>query len=321
MNDCSRVMFAPCLRWISKIVYRFAGPLVVLLWCFSETPHAGDNDKLLIVNSDLSVQKYALMQEVFQAHNHYSATVINLADDSPDKASALIQDRRYQIIYTIGTKAYLLAREAAADKNIVFSSVMNWRRLPLTEKSYGIAQELPAMMQLMMFRYLFPDLSKIGVLYSKQFNEEWMSHAENEGREMGVEVIGKDIASSDELIPRLNELLGEVEALWLIADPMVLANKDSVAQIFSSSESQKKPVFAYSEIFIDFGAVLVISADIPTMSRQASVLVDSLVHDSPPPRKVDYPAGSHVILNLKKQKRYPLRLNKEALGSVNQIIE
>lgn len=323
MSHRIRVRIKEWARRGARVIRRFAGVglIVSLVLCFSQTLQADSKDKLLILNSDLSVQKYALMQAVFQEHNHYSATVLDLAAYSDARAGAVVEEGGHQIIYSIGTKAYLLARQVAPDKKIVFSSVMNWRRLPLTGSSYGIAQELPAIMQLMMFRYLFPDLTKIGVLYSKQFNDEWLTDAERAGREMGIDVIGKNISDSDQLSPRLDELLGEVDALWLIADPLVLANKESVGRVFALSERHQKPVFTYSEIFIDLGAVLVISADIPTMSRQASALVSSLFKGLPISRKVDYPAGSHVILNLKKQKQYPLRLNKEALGSVNQIIE
>ena len=37
--------------------------------------------------------------------------------------------------------------------------------------------------------------------------------------------------------------------------------------------------------------------------------------------KVQYPAGSHIILNLKKVKEYGVEYNEEALASVNRIID
>ena len=37
--------------------------------------------------------------------------------------------------------------------------------------------------------------------------------------------------------------------------------------------------------------------------------------------KVQYPAGSHIILNLKKVKEYGLPYKEEALSVVNQIVE
>ena len=191
----------------------------------------------------------------------------------------------------------------------------------MTEKSYGIAQELPAGMQLMMYRYLFPEIKKIGVLYSKQFNNEWLQDAIQSAEDMGIDVIGQDVSDGQNLSTAIKKLLPEVDALWLISDPHVLADRSAVSIIFQQTEISKKPVFTYSEVFINFGALLVISADTPTIGRQVSARVDDLLGGRVDMERVRNPAGSHVILNMKQLKNYSLRLNKEALGSVNQIIE
>ena len=299
------------------------GFLFLLLQLFSSMLSAQEKIDLLIINSDHTIKKYALTQEVFQANQDKAATVINLAAPSVVESEVvdLIKQNQFKVIYCIGTKAYLLASRVAPNKKIVFSSAINWRRLPVTEQSYGIAQELPAGMQLTMYRYLFPEIKKIGVLYSKQFNQEWLSGAIQAAQDVGIELVGKDVSAGQNLSTAIEELLAEVDALWLIADPLVLADRASVVEIFLQAENRNKPVFTYSEPFIDFGAILVISADIPTIGRQASAWVDDLRNDKTITERVTNPLGSHIILNMKKIKDYSIRLNKEALGSVNQIIE
>ena len=46
--------------------------------------------------------------------------------------------------------------------------MFTWNHLPYPT-------ELPPGMQLMMSRYFFPNVSKIGVLYSEKYNKEWLS--------------------------------------------------------------------------------------------------------------------------------------------------
>lgn len=301
--------------------------LFLLLQSFSTITIAQAEVDLLIINSDLAIKKYALTQEVFQANQNKASTVINLADPlvEEDEVADIIRRNQFKIIYCIGTKAYLLANRVAPDKKIVFSSAINWRRLPITRQSYGIAQELPAGMQLMMYRYLFPEINKIGVLYNKQINQEWFSGAIQAAQDVDIELLGQNISAGQNLSTAIKKLLAEVDALWLIADPLVLADRASVVEIFLQAENKKKPVFTYSELFIDYGALLVISADIPTIGRQASAWVDELRNDKTINKtiteRVSNPLGSYVILNMKKLKEYPILLNKEALGSVNQIIE
>ena len=300
-----------------------SGFLFLLLQSYSNMLSAQEQIDLLIINSDHAIQKYALTQDVFQANQNKAATVINLADPSVYEAEVadIIKRNQFKIIYCIGTKAYLLANRVAPDKKIIFSSIINWRRLPMTKQSYGIAQELPAGMQLMMYRYLFPEIKKIGVLYSKQYNQEWLSGAIQVAQDVGIELVGEQVSADQNLSTAIEKLFPEVDALWMIADPLVLADKASVVEIFLQAENQKKPVFTYSELFIDFGALLVISADIPTIGRQASAWVDELRNGKTITERVNNPLGSYVILNMKNIKEYPIRLNKEALGSVNQIIE
>jgi putative ABC transport system substrate-binding protein len=176
-------------------------------------------------------------------------------------------------------------------------------------------------MQLMMYRYLFPEIKKIGVLYNEQYNQEWLTAAIQAAHDMGMDLVGEQVSEDQNLSTAIEKLLTEVDALWLIADPLVMADRASVIEIFQQAEIRKKPVFTYNELFIDFGAILVISADIPTIGRQASAWVEELRNDETITERVSNPIGSYIILNMKKIKEYQIRLNKEALGSVNQIIE
>jgi len=282
---------------------------------------AQEKPDILILNSDSSIKKYLISQEVFQANQDKPSKTVNLAEHSTNEIKDIIEKSDFKIIYCIGAKAYLLAHHYAVDKKIIFSSVLNWRRLPVIEQSYGVSQELPLGMQLTMYHYLFPEIKKIGVLYSEQFNKEWLESAKQSAREVDIEVVGLDVNAINNLTVSIEKLLIEVDALWLISDPLVLADRRQIINIFQLAALRKKPVFTYSDIFVDLGAVLVISADNPTIGRQVSVIANNLRKNKTVVERLSHPAGSHIILNMKKLKEYSLKLNKEALSSVNQIIE
>lgn len=298
------------------------GAIIFLILLFFSNPlSAQQKADLLIINSDFAIKKYALTQEVFLANQQKPSEVINLAEQTIDYVTEVVNRDQIKIIYCIGTKAYLLAHRLVPEKIIVFSSAINWLRLPEADQSYGVAQELPAAMQLTMYRYLFPQINKIGVLYSQQFNKEWLLSTQQAAVDVGIQIIGKEVSAQLNVSTATEQLLAEIDALWLISDPLVLTDKNSVVDLFRRAENRKIPVFAYSEIFVNLGAQLVISADIPTIGRQVSALVNSLRNETIVENRISHPAGSHVILNMRKLKRYSIKLNKEALGSVNQIIE
>jgi putative ABC transport system substrate-binding protein len=283
---------------------------------------------VLIINSDKSVEKYATIQQEFKlelAEANIKTTQIDFGGEALSARALRSQIANIQpyIVYTIGSKAYTQASTIVKNKPLLFSSMINWRRFSPASNTYGVALELPAEMQLLMYSYLFPEVHSLGVLYSKNHNSQWFELAIAQTQEVGLSLYGKTVESADEISNALQELLPKIDALWLISDPIVLHDTKQVQQIFSAAAASKKPIFAYSTIFSQHGAVLTIAADIPTMGRQAADLVQNILANEPidNEEKIQFPAGSHVTLNLKKVHEYGIKINHAALSSVENIIQ
>jgi putative ABC transport system substrate-binding protein len=292
--------------------------LLILTGLFADEGH-----KIMVINSNASVERYEIAQEEFKKVISRPVLEINLDEKRwriPDLQD-LLYDEYPDLIYCIGTKAYLIAHKFVSERNIVFSSIINWQRLPVAEKTYGVSNELHPGMQITMYRYVFPTVKRIGVLYSKRYNAEWFNSSVEIAEEMGVEVIGKPIHRGKDAITALNEVLPEIDALWLISDPVVMSNKEVIMGIFKECDAKKKPIFSYHETFVEYGAVLIVSVDDPTIGRQAAVIATEALADEIVEEKVQIPAGSHVILNLEKVSEYGMRYNEGALSAVNEIIE
>ncbi len=126
--------------------------------------------------------------------------------------------------------------------------------------------------------------------------------------EVGIEVIGVPIEKDKEVKAALNTLLPTIDALWLISDPVVLAGTERVKEIFTLCDAMKKPVFAYDKLFANFGAALIISADIATMGKQAAKAANNILNDNKSMEKVQNPAGSSIAINVKKLEQYGIPL-------------
>ena len=310
-------------RWLNGLPsLKVTGGLLCFLLTVLGAPYAQGEGNILILNSDMAVEKYLIVQTEFKAQLKQVQAEIDLGKKWGDesKIEDVILDADPDVIYCIGSKAYLLAYKLAKNKTLVFSSIINWQRLPLTKNTYGISNELPPGMQLMMSRYFFPNVSKIGLLYSEQYNKEWLKFATDDAKEIGIEIVGKAISKPGKIESVLKTLLPQVDALWLISDPIVISDEKSVQQIFNTTAAMKKPVFAYSDAFASYGAVLMISVDVPTIGRQAEGLVNEILTEKEIPERVRHPAGSRITINLKKIEEYGLKLNTDALDSVNKII-
>lgn len=127
--------------------------------------------------------------------------------------------------------------------------------------------------------------------------------------------------SKNRAVRGLNEIINDIDALWLIPDPLVISEKKYLYEILDQCDKKKIPVFSYHNAFVNLGAVMSVSVDDPTIGRQAAGIVTELIAGETPSDKVQFPAGSNISLNLKKVKEYNLEYNRDALGLVNNILK
>lgn len=303
--------------------------LLVLLFWLTAVPLtiAGNvaQAKILIVSSDDTVDKYRQVKDAFKLQiTPHVERIIDFdarLDEQGATLAKLIKDETPDLIYSIGSKAYQLAVQYGDDRPVLFSSVINWQRFGRQGNRYGVANELSLSQELSLLRYLLPGLNRVGVLYSPRFNDERIDEARNQVREMGLTLVEQPIAETDNLPERLAALLPRIDVLWLIADPGVLADRASVEHIFATSSAYKKPVYTYSEAFAKYGASLVVSADTPTMGRQAATLAQSILSHEPVKETVQTPAGSRITLNACQLGKLNAGYNADALDAVNQLLE
>ena len=295
----------------------------ILLSLFTlQALYAGNHGKVIVINSDMSVDKYNRVQTELKSRIDNIETIFDLGSKlvNESKIKGKILEIGPDVICCIGSKAFQFAEKFTEDKNIVFAMAINWRRFPIGENTYGVSNELPLSMQLMTYRYFFPDIKKIGVLYSKAYQKEWMNIAVKSARELDFEIIGKPVNKTKYVKKNLKKLLPDVDAVMLIPDPIVMNTLESVNAIFEQSAEAQKPVFAYSKAFVYFGPALIVAPDLITMGKQTAVLAQDLIKGHKFEEKVKNPAGTHIILNLTKAEEYGMDLNEDALDSVNEII-
>ncbi len=282
--------------------------------------------KVLVVNSDASVAKYVEVQHAFKEALGTDAGTVTEVDLSKVGEAGLrrtLAAENPTILYCVGSPAYQAAVKLARGRSIILSTAINWERFkPDPRTTRVIADELPALAQLTLFRHFFPKLQRVGVVYNPAINKQWFEQAVVAGKEVGVEVIGRTVTRSSQVGSALAELTPKVDALWLTPDPVVLENTAAVKLYFTRADAARKPVFAYSTTYLQLdpnsplGATLVLAPDVPTTGRQAASVAQDFA-GAPP---VTTPAGSEVTLNLKRVQQYGLEFNRDALDAVNNLL-
>jgi len=279
--------------------------------------------RILLVNTNNSIERYRIAQTAFiETLKGSSVNTIDLGEDNQpvDTLQDLLNEQDYDAIYCIGAKALGTIDYIDPEAPVIFSSVLNWRRFSTQPNYYGVASEVAPEAQLAWFKYFFPEIKKIGVLYSDD-NQKLIEDARSSAEKLYIQIVTEKVYSQDKLTTHANKLLSEVDALWLISDPSVLASSNNARLLFHNADKKQVPIFAYNSFFVDMGAMLSISADLSTTGRQAAIIVRNVLQEDMKGKSVQFPAGSCITLNLDKVRFYNIELNDSALDSVNEIVE
>ena len=140
-------------------------------------------------------------------------------------------------------------------------------------------------------------------------------------KEGNIAIIPQEVSVSSRLDQALKKLLPQIDTLWLIPDPVVISSREAVKKIFNICDNSNIPILAYDRVYLELGASVVIAPDTETTGRQAGILTKDILAGKIVSDRLLSVAGSDIILNLKSVIENRLKLNDDALDSINQIIE
>lgn len=273
-------------------------------------------NKILVINSNSSIDKYRSVENAFLMSFEKPYAVLDISEMSKNEIKKYLYDEYPDVIYVIGTKAYRYTNMFVPEKIIFFSSIINYKRLKLKDNRYGISNELHSGMNLTLIKSLFNRTKKLSIVYSDYTQDLYESFKENASL-MKIEIIGQKI-SKNETIDK--DILKQTDGFILIADPLLLKNEKTVISLFADMKELKKPIFAYHKLFINLGASLVISAHNPTIGRQIASMIEEF-ENKQEFTPIQIPMGTKVIFNKKIVDKLDIKYNKKALSVVDEVFE
>jgi putative ABC transport system substrate-binding protein len=282
-----------------------------------------EKDNILLINSNQAIPRYKIAETAFvNTLPGSSIHIINLEDDRRPIDTLLdsLKQQPYDAIYAIGAKALGSVDYIEPPIPVVYNSVLSWRQFQSRTHYFGVASEIGPQAQLTWFKYFFPEITKVGVLYSET-NQALIDDARQFAQALSIQLVTEKLYSKSDRQQKAATLLNQVDAMWILPDPLLLDSESNIRQLFKLSHAMNKPVFTYNAFFMELGATLSINADLATSGRQAALIMRSLLTNRKPETPIQFPAGSNISLSLKKVQQYNLMLNEEALNSVSELLE
>jgi putative ABC transport system substrate-binding protein len=230
-----------------------------------------------------------------------------------------VRDERPDVILAIGTEALARVRRVK-DTPIVYLMVLDPQNaLTSGENLTGVSMNVPPERQLAALQSLMPRLKRIGIPYNPSRSGVLARKAQSAARSLGIEPVSRELRSARDVIPVAEGMKGEVDAIWMLPDT-TLATPESIEFLLLFSLANRIPILAFSDKYVQMGAIMALDIDPYDLGRQAGDLVRRILSGTPleQVQRVE-PRSMVMTVNAKVARKLGLTLSEEALSRARVI--
>lgn len=277
---------------------------IALAWGFPA--EAAGQDTVAVLRST-EAPPFDEVLEGFRDYLRQKNTPINI--EIPHEGQTVEDRGNLKLIFALGSEALVKARAQNPDIPIVAGMILKKEDIQATPHATGVFLEHPAKTQLTRMRRILPNARRIGVVYSREENLEFIEKAKGILAQMGLQLIAQEVSGPRELPAALENLANTADVLWGISDQVVLTRL-TAKPILLFSFRNRIPFIGLSHAWTKAGALYSLDRDYHDLGRQCGELAyrvlkgEKAVAITPiAPRKVTY------SLNLKTAQRMKLDIS------------
>jgi putative ABC transport system substrate-binding protein len=237
---------------------------------------------------------------------------------------------KVDVIATSATGPTIAAKQATSSIPIVFAGVAD-------AVGSGIVDNLPrpsgnvtgisvlftdlAGKRLELLREMLPALRRLAILTNFDNSGAMLEAREVEATAsaLGLEVIAPEVRRSDDIAAAFDSLGDRVDALYVIADPLITTNR---VRINTMALRERMPTMHSLREFVEAGGLMSYGPNVADLFRRAGDYVDKILRgtkaaDIP----VEQPTKFELFINLTTAKAQGLHVSPTLLTRADELIE
>ena len=227
------------------------------------------------------------------------------------------------VVVTMGPLASQAARDLAADLPLVYSMVNDAATLGALEgpNVTGVAYEVPARNQLVAFRAVNPQATRIGVVYSAAGLTRQMEDARRAATAMRLDLVLRQVPSLQAVPQAVRDLLGgsePVDAIWIPPDPL-LQGEDTRRFVMEAAVRAGKPVYSSSATMVKEGALVSNSPELASIGQSIGELVTRITRGEKAGRLGVLVPRAELLINKRMADQLRLAIPAEALKAAQRV--
>jgi len=192
------------------------------------------------------------------------------------------------LVLAVATPAAQAVAQAVTDIPVVFTAVTDAVEAELVDSNEapggnltGTSDAAPIGEQLALLKEIVPDAAKVGIVYaSGEVNSQVQVDAVTEvAPEYDLEIVTQTVTTAND-IQQATEALGDVDAIYVPTDNMVVSGLASLAQV---AEAKKIPVIGAEAGTVETGAVATLGIDYTKLGYQTGEMALAILQDGADP--------------------------------------
>jgi putative tryptophan/tyrosine transport system substrate-binding protein len=172
-----------------------------------------------------------------------------------------------------------------------------------------------------LLREIVPHLRRLAVLANAGYPAAALEKGEvaAAARTLDLEVVSFEIRESNDIAPAFEAVKGKAEALFLVGDPLMTANR---IRVTSLALAARLPTIYVHREYVDAGGLISYGANFPDLFRRAAEVVDKILRGTKPGDiPVEQPTKFELAINLKTANALGLDVPPTLLARADEVIE
>ncbi len=237
-----------------------------------------------------------LTRRGYRAGANIDYLVLTLKPGGREDPIETLLKRQPKVVVAVGTDATRALQQRYAklppdhQPPVVFLMVLDPVAEGLVERAersggrfVGVGLTIRPQRQFRLLLDVMPTAKRLGAIYNPDdtTSRRLIEQAQEDAQRMGLELLLAEARTPDELPHALSALEAEIDALWLIPDP-VCAAPSAFEQMVAFCTRHKLPLLAFAEPYVRRGALVGIGVDFADQGAVAAELVDQLLQGADP---------------------------------------
>ncbi|MDI6785994.1 MAG: ABC transporter substrate-binding protein [bacterium] len=243
----------------------------------------------------------------------------NLKHQDPQVICSQIQEKKPELILTLGGEASELIKKEIKNIPVVFSMVLNPNNF-LSSNITGVSLNISMEEKLKKIKSIFPDVKRIGIIYSPE-NTFLYEEALKACNKLNYQLIRKKINSVQELPKILKEISWQIDCFLITPDSKIYFNK-SIEYLLMESLKRGFLVIGLSSYYTRAGAPISFDCDYKDLGKQTAEIALKILEGKKPTDIL--PSGPRKIifsLNLLTVNKLGLKIPKAIIEEANEVFD